>query len=166
VLTGLAPHLPADQQPAVLAQALTATAIATDSARAEALTRLAPHLPADLLAQALTAATAIADDDLRAGVLTGLAPHLPADLLAQAVKAAPKTGIEPQTALLQRGRSVFPRDQDAMYVDLLRESITGTERSVCFMLLTAAAPAVAEIGGVRTIEQCVNAVSDVHRWWP
>ena len=49
-LTGLAPHLPADQQPAVLAQALTAaTAIPGDSARAQALTGLAPHLPPDLL---------------------------------------------------------------------------------------------------------------------
>ena len=66
-LTGLAPHLPADQQPAVLAQALTAaTAIPGDAARAWALTGLAPHLPADqqpaVLAQALTAATAIPDD--------------------------------------------------------------------------------------------------------
>ena len=45
-LTELAPHLPADQRPGVLGQALTA-ATASDSARAGALTELAPHLPAD-----------------------------------------------------------------------------------------------------------------------
>ena len=66
-----------EEQPAVLAQALTAaTAIRGDSARARALTGLAPHLPPDLLAQALTAATAIPDDDVRAQALTraGAAP--------------------------------------------------------------------------------------------
>ena len=48
--------LPADQQPAVLAQALAAaTAIPDDSTRAQALTRLAPYLSPDLLAQALEA---------------------------------------------------------------------------------------------------------------
>ncbi len=76
------------EQPGVLAQALTAaTAIRDVSSRARALTGLAPHLPADLLAQALTAATAIPSD-----FLTGLAPHLPAGqqpaVLAQALTAA------------------------------------------------------------------------------
>ena len=45
-LAGLAPHLPADQQPHVLAQALTAATTITDEySRAEALTGLAPTYP-------------------------------------------------------------------------------------------------------------------------
>ena len=86
-------QLDAQDQPAVLGQALgTATAITDDYSRARALTRLAPHLPADLLAQALAAATVIPDDSFRVEALVGLAPHLPeADrppVLAQAVSAA------------------------------------------------------------------------------
>ena len=49
-LSALAPHLPPDQQPAVWAEALAATAtIANDDfgSRAKALTALAPHLPPD-----------------------------------------------------------------------------------------------------------------------
>ena len=85
-----------------------------------------------MLDQALSAATAIPDDanSVRAGALTGgadraqvltaLAPHLPPYLLAQALEATPKTSIEALTALLQRSRSVLPRDEDAAYVNLLR----------------------------------------------
>ncbi len=90
-LTGLAPHLPPDQRPAVLVQAFTAaTAIPDDSDRARALAGLAPQRPLDLLAQAFTAAAtgAVAADSDRARALTGLAPHLPPDLLAQALTAA------------------------------------------------------------------------------
>ena len=90
-LTGLAPHLPADQQPGVLGQALAAATILSDSDRARALTALAPHLPADqqpgVLGQALAAATTLIGSD-RARALTALAPHLPADLLGQALAAA------------------------------------------------------------------------------
>ena len=75
-------QLNAEEQPAVLAQALAAaTAITDDSARAQALAGLAPHLPTDeqpaVLAQALAAATAITSDSDRAQALAGLAPHLP-----------------------------------------------------------------------------------------
>lgn len=82
----------------VLSKALaaTATAIADERQRAEALTALAPHLPAakraGALAEALAAATAVADERERAEVQIALAPHLPpdtrADALAQALAAA------------------------------------------------------------------------------
>ena len=92
-MTRLAAHLPAEEQPPVLAQALAAaTTLTDDHARAKALTGLAPHLPADLLAQALAAAATLTDDFDRAQALTGLAAHLPAEeqppVLAQALAAA------------------------------------------------------------------------------
>jgi hypothetical protein len=171
VLTRLAHLLPADQQPAVLAQALSAaTAIPDAYFRSEALTVLAPYLPADqqsaVLAQALSAATTVSQESSRTHILTWLAQRLPADLLAWSIKTVPKTSAEVLTALLQRGRSVFPRAEDAAYLNLLRESINGASRSVCLEILTASAPAIAGIGGTQAIEQCVNAVVDVHRWWP
>ena len=155
----------------MLAQALTtATAIRDDSARARALTGLAPHLPPNqqpaVLAQAFTAAAAIPSDYTRAHALTALAPHLSPDLLGQALEAAPKASPETLTALLQRSRSVLAPDENAAYVNLLREGINGTDRIVCSDLLTAVAPDVAEIGGMHAVEQCVHAVIDVHRWWP
>jgi hypothetical protein len=167
-LTGLVPYLPPDRQPAVLAQGLTAAAVIHDNyfSRGKALAGLAPHLSPDLLAQALTAATIIPDDFYRAEALKGLAPHLSSDLLAQALEATPKRSIAALTALLQRSRSILPRHEDAGYVNLLRQSINGTDRRVCFELLAAVTSAVAEIGGVRAVEQCVQAVIDVYRWWP
>lgn len=78
----------------------------------------------------------------------------------------PRTSSDTLAAILDRGRSVIPREQDIAYVDLLRESLTGTERRICFDVITAVAPAVAEIGGMRAIEQCAAAIVDVRRWWP
>jgi hypothetical protein len=171
VLAWLAHLLPADQQPAVLAQALSAaTAIPEAYFRSEALTVLAPYLPADqqsaVLVQALNAAIAISEESDRTHILTWMAQGLPADLLPWSIKTVPKTSAEVLTALLQRGRSVIPRAEDAAYLDLLRESINGASRSACLGVLTVSAPAIAEIGGTQAIEQCVNAVVDVHRWWP
>jgi hypothetical protein len=169
ILTALAPLLPADQQSDVLAQALSvANAIPDAYFRSEALTVVGSYLPADqqsaVLVQALSAATAISGESSRTR-LTWLARQLPAELLAWSMKTVPKTSAEVLTALLQRGRSVFPRAEDAAYLDLLRESMNGASRSVCLGVLTESTPAIAEIGGTRAIEQCVNAVVDVYRWW-
>ena len=166
-LTGLAPHLPADQQPAVLAQALsTATAISEESDRAQALTDLTPLLPPDLLILAFAAATAIRSSSDRAKALTGLVPHLPPDLLASALESAPKNSAETLTALWQRSRFVYPNDKHLTYIELFRKSTCGAGRSVCFDILAECSSIISEIGGSRSIEQCVHAVMDVSRWWP
>ena len=86
-------YMNADEQPGVLAQALTAaTAITDDEARVRALTGLAPYLPAgqqaQALAAALAAALAIPHDHTRAEILTGLAPYLPPERIIQALTAA------------------------------------------------------------------------------
>jgi hypothetical protein len=83
-LAALAPHLPAEQQPAVYADALAAArTIADENWRSEALAALAPHLPAEqqpaVYADALAAARAIRSDRNRARALAALAPHLPAE---------------------------------------------------------------------------------------
>jgi hypothetical protein len=95
-LTWLTPLLPADQQPAVLAQALSAaTAIPDAYFRSEVLIVLAPYLPADqqpaVLAQALSAATTIFQESSRTHILTWLAQRLPADLLTWSMKTVPKS---------------------------------------------------------------------------
>lgn len=67
-LAGLAPCLPADQQPAVLTRALEAAlGIADDHLRSSGLAGLAPELPPALLDQALDAVVAVADDESRRG---------------------------------------------------------------------------------------------------
>ena len=58
------------------------------------------------------------------------------------------------------------REGDRAYVNLLRDSLNGTQRTVCLGVIMAVAPTVAEIGGLRAIEQCVDAIVDVYRWWP
>jgi hypothetical protein len=83
-LAALAPHLPAEQQPAVYADALAAArTIDSEYRRSEALAALAPHLPAEqqpaVYADALAAARAIRSDRNRARALAALAPHLPAE---------------------------------------------------------------------------------------
>ncbi len=91
------PHVDADKQPGIVAEALAAaTAIHEGHLRAEALGSLVPHLPAAereaVLAQALAAATASPYDSSRAQALGSLVPHLPAAereaVLAQALAAA------------------------------------------------------------------------------
>lgn len=88
-LTLLAPHLPHDQQPAALDQALrAATAISVEYRRADALAALAPYLSTTQLTQALDAATAITDEHHRVQALIGLAPHLSPDQLTRALQVA------------------------------------------------------------------------------
>jgi hypothetical protein len=88
-LAALAPHLPAEQQPAVYAEALAAArTIANEYRRSEALAALAPHLPPHLFAEALAAARTIADEYWRSRALAALAPHLPTHLFAEALAAA------------------------------------------------------------------------------
>jgi hypothetical protein len=113
-LTGLAPHVAAEQRHAVLTRALTAaTAVARragplisgDARRATALADLAPHLPADLLDRAVAVADAISDEASRAQALTGLAPHVAAEqrhaVLTRALAAA--SGVDHPTVSLVRG---------------------------------------------------------------
>jgi hypothetical protein len=166
-LTGLAPHLPPEQQADVLAQALAATtAITDDYVRPEAFSCLAEYLPADLLAQALDAAAAIAGDSARAEALSALAEYLPPDLLGQALAATPKESIQAITALLDRGQSIFSSERNGTLLGLLRASLGGIDRISCLSIITLMAPTIAEIGGSGAVQECIKAITDVHRWWP
>ena len=167
VLGSLAPGLP----PELFPQALAAVfAMPGGSGRAEALAALAPRLPPDLLAQALAAATAITDNSGRAEALISLVPHLPADqqggALSQALAAASRTGSETRVKVLKTARSAHFRDGSGSYVHLLRDSLSGIDRTVCLRVIEAAAPAISEIGGGAAIQQCVDAIVAAHRWWP
>ena len=166
-LTGLAPHLPPEQQADVLAQALAATtAITDDYVRPEAFSGLAEHLPPDLLALALDAAAAIAGDSARAEALSALAEHLPPDLLGQALAATPKESIQAITALLDRGQSILSSERNGTLLGLLRASLGGIDRISCLSIITLMAPTIAEIGGSGAVQECIKAITDVHRWWP
>lgn len=154
-----------NEQSDIVAQALNAAVNTDEPYRARRLVELAPLLSPPLLQQALGAATAIADDFSRTEALTGLAPFLPVDLLPQALAATPKESSEAFIAILGRCRSVLAGAGDAIYVNLLRDSLSGTDRRICLEIITAVTPALAEIGGVRAIEECVSAIFDVTRWW-
>jgi hypothetical protein len=117
--------LPADPEPAVMAQALAvATAITHQYSRGRALARLAPHLSSDLVAQALAAATAISDHTARAEALTALIPRVPADqqpaVIADALAAA--TAISDDTARAETLTALalrVPADQPAVMAQAL-----------------------------------------------
>jgi hypothetical protein len=166
-LAGLAPHLPPDLLPRALD---TAATITNDADRAQALAGLAPYLPSAqqpaVVTRALGAATATTNDYRRVEALTALALHLPPDMLSRALAATPRSSLQTITAILEKGRSVLPRGRSTAYMDLLRDSFTGAERRVCFEVITAVVPFVAETGGTRALEECVKSVVDVHRWWP
>jgi hypothetical protein len=138
-------------------------------ARARMLSGLVSHLPEEkqpaVIAQAL-AAIAKSRDVTRAGPLAELVPHLPPDLLADTLAVTPKTSPETLAAILERGRAVLAQDADAAYADLLRDCLTDASRPACLRIISATAPAVAEIGGARSIQQCAQAAMKVRRWWP
>jgi NB-ARC domain len=92
-LAALAPHLPAVDRRAALADALgLARAVPDPDARAHTLAAVAPSLPArerhDALAEALEVLSSLDHPALRADLLEALGPHLPADLLPAALDAA------------------------------------------------------------------------------
>ena len=155
-LAQLAPHLPEAERPAVLAQALTATATIKDGRPEYALKLLAPHLPADLLAQALTAATAITSDYRRANALAALAPYLPADLLAQALAAA--TAITNDDfraeALIGLAPHLPEAEQAAMLARALTATATDHSRA---LILTSLAPHLPEAERPAALAQALAA---------
>jgi hypothetical protein len=170
-LTELLPHLPADQQPGVLGQALAAaTAITDDYYQARVLAGLVPHLPPDLLpgvlGQALAAAAAITDDYYRSRLLTGLAPHLPAHLIGQALAVTSDGSTEPAVALLKRGVQLSPEISKELFLNLLRSCLVGIDRRSCLRALSIAASQLKRISGSDVIYECVEAIEDVHQWWP
>jgi hypothetical protein len=167
-LTALAPHLPAHQQPAVLVQALAAvtaiTDITDDRYRAEILAALVPHLPADLLAEALAAATA--SHIYGAEALLALAPRLPPELLAEALAAALTKGDDVLAAVLRRALAVLMPDNRVALLGLIRTAVDRYDRPTCLDVIAASASAIAQLGGAPATQECVEAICDVHRWWP
>ena len=161
-LSGLAPHLLPHLHPRALA---AASAMDSDMFAANALSGLAPYLPADLHARALTRVKTMTGWRFRASVLTGLAPHMPADLLVEAIAATPKTSLETIKAILDRGSSILSV-KDERFLDLLRACFRIAARSSCLYVIALMSSAIDELGGPGAIQEGVNAIEDVHRWWP
>ena len=121
-LAALAPHLPAEQQPAVYTDALAAArTIDSEYWRSRALAALAPHLPPLLLADALAAARAIKDGRAKSEALAALAPHLPPALLADALAAARaiRSDRNRARALAALAPHLPAEQQPAVYADAL-----------------------------------------------
>jgi hypothetical protein len=136
-LVALLPLLPPDQQPAVLAQALTAaTAITDEYFRAQALTALAPHLPPDLLTAAV-----------RVAVRTG----------GEAMAA-----VATRTAALAARGQV----QLATALSVLREGLAQTRRSSCLKILGILGRQIRDIGGPQAVNACLDAIRLTAQWWP
>ena len=57
-------------------------------------------------------------------------------------------------------------DGDREWLELLKNALNGTDRNTCLMVIEAVASAIARIGGAAAIRICINAIEDVHRWWP
>jgi hypothetical protein len=163
-LAALVPHMPAHQQSAVLAKALSAITAITDIT-AEVLTALVPHLPAALLAEALAAASS--GSIYSAQPLIALAPRLPPELLTEALAAALETDHAALTAVLERASAVLMPSNGAALLDLLRTALDArNDRPTCPDIIATTASAIAQLGGVVAVQACVQAICDVHRWWP
>jgi hypothetical protein len=119
------------------------------------------------MVKALSAARTISSNAHRAKALAALTPYLKPELLAKAAAVNPDGRAELVIAIVSRGTSdLQPFGGDQILVNLLRSSIDATTRSACLKSIMAVAPAIAAIGGVNAVRECVEAISDVHRWWP
>ena len=166
-LARLARHTTGDEKRAALAEALAAARRVTrDSPDAHisdnGMKELVALLPPDLLAEALNVIIDIQNYQSQGQLLAELIPRLPPDLLVSAVAPARLFGQPMLAALIDRGHEL--RAQGG-YLDLLRESIDGISRKLCFQVLTYIAPDLHEIGGARTVQECIDAVAKVHSWW-
>ena len=163
-LAVLAPYLPQNLLPKALSVAF---GISDWESRAECLRVLARYLPSALMANAVSRACATSGDARRAKALAALAPHLGPELLVKAISANPDGHADLVIAIMSRGASdLHPFGGDQILVNLVRRSIDETTRNTCLGSITALAPAIAAIGGVNAVRECVKTISDVHRWWP
>jgi hypothetical protein len=95
-------HVPPEDRPAVVAEALAAARDSPDELPPDHVVRaLAPHLPEPLLEELLIAAALGPDAGYGSGkVLEALAPHLPTTLLGRALEAAAVVGGDALIPLL------------------------------------------------------------------
>jgi hypothetical protein len=159
-------YLPDDMREFLLGEALTAATMTQEDIRADALANLAPHLSPDLLARAITAAAAIQDEDKRAVALGSLAPYADATQLARAIAARPGSRNNLlQAAVSARTSNGLSADDRAACVEVIRAGITGANHYEIVIAIGSAASAIAEIAGAAAIDDCVQAMNAVHRWW-
>jgi len=170
VLGCVAPHLPADQRASVLAQAVTVTATIDDpTIRGISLKYLAPHLggQSDEVLAAAIAIAALSDERYRVDILRELAPHLPSVLLADALAATPKWAAAGVIVrILEENRSFSPSERRDTFVKLLRESLHGANRRDGIRIMAALAAEISKAGGTNAMEECVQTITDIYRWWP
>jgi hypothetical protein len=145
-VVALAPHLPAGQREAALAQALhTARTTEYLTDRSQTLSAAAPHLPAGqreaVLAEAVQAAREIEDNWERSRALAFPAPQLAS--LSRAALSSP--WIDTLHCLASRSRP-----------DLLDD-------------LQVMVPVIVSLAGPHRQDECdelIRAIEDVGRWWP
>jgi hypothetical protein len=174
LLVELGKHIPEDERPRVLAEALAiAQTIEIEPWRADALAQLCPYLPAELVAEAFAIAQAIAPADARLSSLTPIIARLPddqqiatltallndicclndeQDRTALLAKLAPQLGRLPRTVL-------YPHWCKALHI------LSAARRAQLLANLEALAPLIAALGGQTAMTATAQAIVEQGSWF-
>jgi hypothetical protein len=161
-LSSLAPHLPADQ----LAQALAAATEISDGPEcSHALSVLASYLPASRQTQVLATAAVVADNSEHAQTMAW-DPPVSDDEWAKLSNNSDRVRA---SVVLADGRVVVDQmgaiQDDQAKIKVLRRILAKTDRQTCLNVIMSVAPMIVRLGGASTVEECIKAITDVHRWW-
>lgn len=91
---------------------------------------------------------------------------MPGDLLISAMVVRPRTSSAVLAAVFEKGIGELLPSRQALLLTLLRSSLKDADRDVCLGIVRAFAPAIPEIGGPQAVQDTVQAIDDVYRWWP
>jgi alkylhydroperoxidase/carboxymuconolactone decarboxylase family protein YurZ len=167
-LIALLPYLSAGERAGVVAQALDdADYMAAGGYGGTSLVKLVPYLPANMLTRAVIAAAAISQETDRAKTLAGLAPYLPVDLVPQAMSANPDTRARILAAAVNDHSVTSAPDRSLISkAELIRIGLTGARCAESLRIIEESLQAITLIGGAATIQECIEAMDGICRWWP
>jgi hypothetical protein len=162
----VAVYLPDEMREFLLGEALDAATMAQEDFRADALANLAPHLSPGLLARAITVAADIQDAGKRATALGSLAPYADATQLARAIAASPGSRKKLlQAAISARTSNGLSANERTACVEIIRSGLTDANHDEIVTAIGSAASVIAEMAGAAAIDDCVQAMNAVRRWW-
>lgn len=162
----LIPRLPDEAQ----ATAFTALKLIQSPAIcASALVNLAPFLPEHLHAKALMLLKDFNDEEIRTQTLIGLTPNIPADLFSDLLAIicdlqAKEYRSRALTAAVKRWLQL-PVSHSLRFWKQATLSLSNRPRPDFLSDLQALTPILSDLGGVSAIQETLQAIKDVTRWW-
>jgi len=134
----------------------------------KAIADMARYIPAPLLNEVLDVLQKYPYGINHAHALGTVALHLPAPLDQKVLDLAfaADRGVVARRAILTEAKSLWQEGITVAELEIFRRTLDGLGLDGCFNTLASALDVVSQIGGTQALDDCLQNVRAVQRWWP